>query len=86
MLTMVVSSSTSVPVFNSQLKSPAPAPNFITDIFFITLAMHHYGYIKTITVFEDLARQHDEMVRHLGQLEGNGEWRGVGVPSIRSLS
>ncbi|GJE98441.1 Ubiquitin conjugation factor E4 [Phanerochaete sordida] len=53
----------------------APAPNFISDIFYITLAMNHYGYHKTITSFEELARQYDEMQRHLEQLEGDGSWR-----------
>jgi hypothetical protein len=39
--------------------------------------MNHYGYRKTITTFEDLARQHDEMSRHLEQLQGDGSWQTV---------
>ncbi|KZT09134.1 uncharacterized protein LAESUDRAFT_801836 [Laetiporus sulphureus 93-53] len=51
-------------------------PNFISEIFYLTLAMNHYGYQKTISTFEDLARQYDEMNRHLEMLEGDGSWRG----------
>ena len=56
-------------------------PNFLSDIFYITLAMNHYGYSKTITTFEDLARQHDDMNRHVEQLEGDGSWRSVRASS-----
>lgn len=52
-------------------------PNFISDIFYITLAMSHYGYNKTITMFEDLARQRDDMTRQLEQLQGDGSWQSV---------
>ncbi|KAH9841644.1 ubiquitin elongating factor core-domain-containing protein [Rhodofomes roseus] len=54
----------------------AAPPNFISDIFYLTLATNHYGYQKTISTFEDLARQYDEMNRHLEVLEGDGSWRG----------
>lgn len=64
------------------LKDYLAPPNFISDIFFITLAMNHYGYRKTITTFEELARQHDEMTRHLEQLEGDGSWRTVWINSV----
>lgn len=54
-------------------------PNFISDIFYLTLAMNHYGYQKAISTCEDLAKQYDEMSRHLEMLEGDGRWRGVSV-------
>lgn len=44
--------------------------------------MNHYGYRKTITTFEELARQYDEMERHLEQLEGDGSWRTVRPNSL----
>lgn len=62
---------------HTNIVSMSAPPNFISDIFYITLAMGHYGYSKTITTFEDLARQHDDMTRHLEQLEGDGSWRSV---------
>lgn len=57
--------------------STATPPNFITEIFYLTLAMNHYGYQKTISTFEELAKTHDDMVRHREQLEGDGSWRQV---------
>ncbi|KAI0789740.1 ubiquitin elongating factor core-domain-containing protein [Abortiporus biennis] len=56
--------------------SNAPAPNFISDIFYLTLTLNHYGYQKTISSFEELSRQYDDMERHLEMLEGDGSWRG----------
>ncbi|KAH9947558.1 ubiquitin elongating factor core-domain-containing protein [Amylocystis lapponica] len=59
-------------------EAPGSAPpNFISDIFYITLAMNHYGYQKTISTFEELARQYDDMSRHLEMLNGDGSWRGT---------
>ena len=52
-------------------------PNFISEIFYLTLAMNHYGYQKTISVVEELAKQYDELVRHMEVVEGDGSWRGV---------
>lgn len=60
-------------------------PNFISDIFYITLAMNHYGYNKTITMFEDLARQRDDMTRQLEQLQGDGSWQSVRDSLFRSF-
>ncbi|PCH40023.1 hypothetical protein WOLCODRAFT_88418 [Wolfiporia cocos MD-104 SS10] len=53
------------------------APNFISEIFYLTLAMNHYGYMKTISITEELAKQYDEMKRHMEMLEGDGSWRGT---------
>ncbi|KZT65802.1 hypothetical protein DAEQUDRAFT_746846 [Daedalea quercina L-15889] len=62
--------------WRQQTSATAP-PNFISDVFYLTLAVNHYGYQKTISTFEDLARQYDEMNRHLEMLEGDGGWRGT---------
>ncbi|KAL6304363.1 ubiquitin conjugation factor E4 [Sparassis latifolia] len=58
-------------------EAPAIPPNFISDIFYLTLAMNHYGYQKTVSTFDDLAKQYDEINRHLEMLEGDGSWRGT---------
>ncbi|KAI0927144.1 hypothetical protein AcW1_007520 [Taiwanofungus camphoratus] len=62
---------------NRNKVSEAAPPNFISDIYYLTLALNHYGYQKTISTFEDLSRQHDEMQRHLDMLTGDGSWRGT---------
>lgn len=65
------------PWFSLLIRVKAPPPNFISDIFFLTLTQSHYGYLKTVSDFEDLGRQYDDMQRHLEMLEGDGAWRGV---------
>lgn len=63
---------------------PATAPNFITEIFFITMAMNHYGYQKTLSSFEELAKHLEDMTRHREQLEGDGSWQQVFTAAVFS--
>ncbi|ESK87147.1 ubiquitin fusion degradation protein [Moniliophthora roreri MCA 2997] len=49
-------------------------PNFISDIFYLTVAMSHYGYQKTIQTFMDLGKHMDDIERHLDFLQGDGSW------------
>lgn len=51
--------------------------NFISDIFYLTLAMNHRGYMKTISNYEEMQKEHSELQRHVEMLEGDGSWRGV---------
>jgi len=61
--------------------STAPAPNFISNIFYLTIAMSHYGYLRTIQSYNDLGKRVDELQRHLDMLNGDGSWMGVCVSS-----
>ncbi|EGN98229.1 hypothetical protein SERLA73DRAFT_109617 [Serpula lacrymans var. lacrymans S7.3] len=54
----------------------ASAPNFISDIFYLSLALSHYGYLKTIQTYEDFAKHVDELQRHLDMISGDGSWMG----------
>ncbi|KAI5121069.1 hypothetical protein M0805_008583 [Coniferiporia weirii] len=45
--------------------SGGPAPNFITEIFFLTSAMNHYGLNRTLQSFDDLHKQADDVQRHI---------------------
>lgn len=54
-----------------------PPPNFISDIFYLTLAIGHYGLQKTIRTFEDLSKEHDEVRRHLDNITADNTWMGV---------
>ncbi len=36
-------------------------PNFVTEIFVITLAMHHYGLLSTIRYYKDFEKEIEEM-------------------------
>ncbi|KAG1751124.1 ubiquitin elongating factor core-domain-containing protein [Suillus lakei] len=42
----------------------AATPNFISDIFYLCNALGHYGYIRTIQVYEDLGKALDDYQRH----------------------
>lgn len=57
--------------------SSAAPPNFITEIFYLTLAASHIGQQKIVNVIEELGKQYDEIRRHLELLNGDQSWRGV---------
>ncbi|KAL1950354.1 hypothetical protein VTO73DRAFT_5478 [Trametes versicolor] len=59
-----------------QAPSTAP-PNFITEIFYLTLAASHIGQQKIVNVVEELGKQYDEIRRHLELLNGDQSWRGT---------
>ncbi|KIL63235.1 hypothetical protein M378DRAFT_79950 [Amanita muscaria Koide BX008] len=54
----------------------AQAPNFISEIFFLTIAASHFGYLKTISTYNSLAKLLEDIQRHLEWLEGDGSWMG----------
>ncbi|KAF7365176.1 U-box domain-containing protein [Mycena venus] len=54
----------------------APAPNFVSNIFYLAVAMSHYGILRTISTYSDLAKHIDDMQRHLDMLQGDGSWMG----------
>jgi ubiquitin conjugation factor E4 B len=56
--------------------SNAPPPNFISEIFYLTVAMCHYGYLRTIQSFNDLGKHTHDLQRHLDRLNGDGSWMG----------
>ncbi|KAF9483478.1 hypothetical protein BDN70DRAFT_873762 [Pholiota conissans] len=59
------------------LHAGAPPPNFISDIFYLTVAMSHYGYLRTIQTYNDLGKHSDELQRHLDMINGDGSWMGT---------
>ncbi|KAK7048400.1 U-box domain-containing protein [Favolaschia claudopus] len=54
----------------------APPPNFVSNIFYLTVAMSHYGILRTISTYNDLAKHLDDMQRHVDMLQGDGSWMG----------
>ena len=52
-------------------------PNFISDIFYLTLAANHIGQLKLVNNIEELLRQYDDVRRHLEVLQSDQSWRGV---------
>ena len=58
---------------------PTEPTNFISDVFFLTIAMAHYGYLKTIDTYNNTHKQMDEIKRHLQMLQGDGSWMGTPI-------
>jgi ubiquitin conjugation factor E4 B len=54
-------------------------PNFISNIFYLSIAMSHHGYLQTIQNYNNLAKHIDDLQRHLDMLNGDGSWMGVPV-------
>lgn len=68
------------------LTASAATPNFISDIFYLCNALGHYGYIRTIQVYEDLGKTLDDYQRHHDMVTGDGSWMGVRVFSLMITS
>jgi ubiquitin conjugation factor E4 B len=64
----------------------AAPPNFISDIFYLNIAMSHYGYLRTIQTYTDLQKHMDDIQRHLDYLNGDGSWMGVRCTILLSAS
>ncbi|KAJ7175910.1 ubiquitin elongating factor core-domain-containing protein [Mycena filopes] len=60
----------------SQQDPTAAAPNFVSNIFYLAVAMSHYGILRTISTYSDLAKHIEDMQRHLDMLNGDGSWMG----------
>lgn len=58
-------------------RQSGPAPNFISDIFYLAVATSHYGYQKTISSYIELDKHMEDIERHLSFLNGDGSWMGV---------
>lgn len=66
----------------AQQHAPAadtPPPNFISDVFFLTVAMGHYGVAQTMARYEDALKHYDEIRRHVEMLQGDGSWMNVSL-------
>ena len=61
----------------NKLTPGAAPPNFISDIFYLSLAVMHYGLCKTMDNFEEQSKHLDELKRHLKTIEGDRSWEGV---------
>ncbi|KIY45637.1 hypothetical protein FISHEDRAFT_48948 [Fistulina hepatica ATCC 64428] len=55
----------------------APPPNFITNIFYLTLAMSHYGHNKTIQIYTNFHKHLEEYQQHVDRIQGDGSWMGT---------
>ncbi|KAF5382739.1 hypothetical protein D9615_002873 [Tricholomella constricta] len=61
---------------NAHKDPNASESNFISNIFYLTVAMSHYGYLKTIQTYNNLAKHIEDLQRHLDMVNGDGSWMG----------
>lgn len=61
----------------AEAQESGPAPNFISDVFFLTAAMGHYGMQQTINRFEDSLKHYDELRTNIERAEADDSWRGT---------
>ncbi|KAG8884379.1 hypothetical protein FRB97_004388 [Tulasnella sp. 331] len=58
--------------------STAPAPNFITEVFYLTAAFNHYGLVRTLGFYNELERHLDDIDKYLERIESDRSY--VGTP------
>ncbi|KAI8823342.1 ubiquitin elongating factor core-domain-containing protein [Fimicolochytrium jonesii] len=61
------------------------AANFVSDIFFVTLAMHHYGILSTIRTYGSLIKQTEELRKHVDKMVQDRN-AGVWAPGARVMN
>lgn len=49
----------------------APAPNFITEIFFLVAAISHYGLNRTLQTYDDMHKEMEDIQRHIDFLNSS---------------
>ncbi|KAJ1548862.1 hypothetical protein HK096_001051, partial [Nowakowskiella sp. JEL0078] len=48
----------------------ATVPNFISDVFYVTLAAHHYGVISTMRFYGSFVKDAEELKNHVARMMG----------------
>lgn len=63
----------------------APAPNFISNIFYLTIAMSHYGYLRTVQSYNGLGKHAEDIQRQVDLYTNDRSWVGVRLFSFYPL-
>ncbi|KAF7298968.1 U-box domain-containing protein [Mycena indigotica] len=61
----------------AQQDTTAAAPNFVSNIFYLTIAMSHYGILHTISTYNDFGKHLEELQRHLDMINADTSWQGT---------
>lgn len=69
-----------------QISTSTPAPNFISEVFYLTAAFNHYGLVRTLGFYHDVERHLDDIERYIERIESDRSYVGVrNVPMQLSL-
>ncbi|KAH9922853.1 ubiquitin elongating factor core-domain-containing protein [Epithele typhae] len=63
--------------WRTQNETISAPPNFISDIFYLTLAVNHIGQQKLTNNVEELMKQYDDIRRNLEILQEDQSWMGT---------
>ncbi|KAH6571477.1 hypothetical protein BASA50_000657 [Batrachochytrium salamandrivorans] len=69
-------------------ESDPAAPNFVTEIFFLTLAIHHYGILSTMRYYAGFVKELDEMRKQANKFKAvrdSGAWTNI-QPFVRNAN
>jgi len=75
-----VSTSSFLPALVLRHPPAAAAPNFITEVFYLTVAFNHYGLVRVIQELNDLEKEYGQLQRHVNMLNADTSWQGVSFP------
>jgi len=56
--------------------APGPGPNFISEIFFLTIAIQHVGVMHTIKSHKNIGQNISHYKREVAEMEADTTWRG----------
>ncbi|CAG8568426.1 6693_t:CDS:10 [Paraglomus occultum] len=61
----------------------AQAPNFISEIFFLNIAMHHYGLLRTFANYNNFIKDLSDIQKQIERLkEGRPQWSGTPLAMV----
>lgn len=64
-------------IYSDTRTLPDPAPNFISEVFFLTAQYLHIGTMHAIKEHKGISEQISHMNRQLREMEADSSWRGT---------
>ncbi|KIO29369.1 hypothetical protein M407DRAFT_70531 [Tulasnella calospora MUT 4182] len=64
---------------NQQFGSNPQAPNFISEVFYLTAAFNHYGFVRTLSTHDALEKSLQDIQDHLESVEADRSY--IGTPA-----
>jgi len=62
-----------------------PKPNFVTEMFYLTMAVYHYGFLSTVRFYQRMVSQIEEIrkqVKKMNAEKNSGAWTNLGIRRI----
>ncbi|ORX34333.1 hypothetical protein BCR36DRAFT_588563 [Piromyces finnis] len=62
-----------------------PKPNFVTEMFYLTMAVYHYGFLSTVRFYQRMVSQIEEIrkqVKKMNAEKNSGVWANLGIRRV----